>query len=269
MVGYYGLLSLMILTAFFIGCEHSTYLGFVSVLTLPVLLLYVVLRYEGLRLEPRDALILLTGTFVYWVAQFFDSGSRIVLLVINLCCIAYVCLRKGLNWKTLLFAPIAIIAFIQPFCIGYNLYTATDVGTRGKFRYYDKAVNGLWLVDYGSDKLGLRDRYGMILDADYEDIRQLQRTKPYVKVRKNGVWGIYDLEQRRMDIAPSYTDITQKGEYTFLLSDEQHPERNKYLTMYVRYYRYQARVRKFYELTDTIPEQPLVYDWEESDPTRK
>lgn len=131
---------------------------------------------------------------------------------------------------------------------------------RSKYRYYDPSIKGLWLVDCRKDKFGLRDRYGMILDADFEDIQHLQRTKPYVKVRKNGKWGIYDIEQHRMDIEPTYTDVIQKGKYTFLLFDEQHPERNKYLTMYVRYYRYQARFSKFYELTDTIPMQPLAYE---------
>lgn len=263
LTGYYGLLSLIILTAFLIGSENPGYLGCVGVMALPVLLLYVILKSEDMPLQTRDILIMLFGTFMYWWAQFWDHESKIALMVINLCCIAYVCLQNGHNWKTLLFAPIAIIVFIQPFCIGYNLYTATDVGMRGKYRYYDKAVNGLWLVDGGSDKLGLRDRYGMILDADYEDIQQMRRSKPYVKVKKNGKWGVYDLEQHRMDIEPTYTDITQKGEYTFLLSDEQNPERNKYLTMFVMYYRFQARFRKFYELTDTIPREPHTYDWSE------
>ena len=89
----------------------------------------------------------------------------------------------------------------------------------------------------------------------------MQRSKPYVKVKKNGKWGVYDLEQRRMEIPPTYTDIVQKGKYTFLLADEQNPQNNKYLTMYVHYYRYQAKIWKFYELSDTIPEQPLAFDW--------
>lgn len=262
-VRYFGLLSLIILTAFLIGRENPGYLGSVGVMALSVLLLYVVLKSESMPLQTRDVMIILFGTFAYWFAQFWDHEVKIALLVINLCCIAYVCFLKGLNWKTLLFAPIAIVVFIQPFCIGYNLYTATDVGMSGKYRYYDKACKGLWLVDYGRDKLGLRDRYRMILDADYEDILQMQRTKPYVKVMKNGKWGVYDIEQHRMDIEPTYTDIIQKGEYTFLLSDKTNPQNNKYLTMYVRYYRYQAGFRKFYELTDTIPEQPLAYDWSE------
>ena len=71
------------------------------------------------------------------------------------------------------------------------------------------------------------------------------------------------MEQHRMDIEPIYTDIIQKGKYTFLLSDEENPKNNKYLTMFVHYYRYQARFRKFYELTDTIPEEVLAYDWSE------
>jgi hypothetical protein len=159
--------------------------------------------------------------------------------------------------------PIAIAIFIQPFCIGYNLYSATHVGMRGKYRYYDQAIKGLWLVDCGSDKLGLRDRYGMILNADYEDIVQLQRTKPFVKVQKNGKWGVYDIEQRRLEVDPVYTAIIQKGKYTFLLEDELNPENNKYLTMFVHYYRYEARTSKFYALTDTIPTEPLAYEWPE------
>ena len=262
-VRYYGLLSLIMLTAFLIGRENPGYLGFVGALALPVLLLYVTMRFEDMPFQSRDALILVAGSFVFWWAQFFDHELRVIALALNLCCIAYVCFLKGLNWKTLLFVPLAIAVFIQPLCIGYNLYTATHVGMRSKYRYYDRAINGLWVVDDGKDKLGIRDRYGMVLNTDYEEIYQLQPSKPYVKVLKNGKWGVYDLEQHRMDIAPTYTDIIQKGKYTFLLLDEENPKNNKYLTMFVHYYRYQAKFRKFYELTDTIPEEVLAYDWSE------
>ena len=262
-VRYYGLLSLIMLTAFLIGRENPGYLGFVGALALPVLLLYVTMRFEDMPFQSRDALILVAGSFVFWWAQFFDHELRIIALALNLCCIAYVCFLKGLNWKTLLFVPLAIAVFIQPLCIGYNLYTATHVGMRSKYRYYDRAINGLWVVDDGKDKLGIRDRYGMVINADYEEIYQLQPSKPYVKVLKNGKWGVYDLEQHRMDIDPVYTDIIQKGKYTFLLLDEENPKNNKYLTMFVHYYRYQARFRKFYELTDTIQKEVLAYDWSE------
>lgn len=262
-VSYYGLVSLIMLTAFLIGRENPGYLGMIGVLTLPVLLLYVIMRFEDNPFQSRDALILIAGSFVYWWAQFFDHELKISSLVINLCCIAYVCFLKGLNWKTMLFVPIAIAAYIQPLCIGYNLYTATHVGMMGKYRHYEKAINGLWVVDNGKDRLGIRDRYGIVLNADFEEIYQLQPSKPYVKVLKNGKWGVYDLEQHRMDIEPTYTDIIQKGKYTFLLSDEKNPQNNKYLTMYVQYYKYLARFGKFYEVTDTIPQEPLSYDWEQ------
>ena len=262
-VSYSGLVSLIMLTAFLIGRENPGYLGMIGVLTLPVLLLYVIMRFEDNPFQSRDAMILIAGSFVYWWAQFFDHELKISSLVINLCCIAYVCFLKGLNWKTMLFVPIAIAAYIQPLCIGYNLYTATHVGMMGKYRHYEKAINGLWVVDNGKDRLGIRDRYGIVLNADFEEIYQLQPSKPYVKVLKNGKWGVYDLEQHRMDIEPTYTDIIQKGKYTFLLSDEKNPQNNKYLTMYVQYYKYLARFGKFYEVTDTIPQEPLSYDWEQ------
>lgn len=264
-VRYFGLVSLIMLTAFLIGRENPGYLGFVGVLTLPVLLLYVIMLFEEKPLQSRDVMILIAGSFVFWWAQFFDHECKIVCLVINLCCIAYVCFLKGLNWKTLLFVPIAIAVYIQPLCIGYNLYTATHVGMMGKYRHYEKAINGLWVVDNGKERLGIRDRYGMVLNAGYEEIYQLQPSKPYVKVKKDGKWGIYDLEQHRMDIEPAYTDIIQKGKYTFLLSDEENPQNNKYLTMYVQYYKYLAKFGKFYELTDTIPQEPLAYDWSQLD----
>ena len=263
MVKQYGLLALIIFTAFLIGRENPGYLGLVGATALPILLLYVVLHFSGQHLQNKDVWILAFGAVLYWWAQFFDSEFKIMLLIINLCCIAYVCFLKGLNWKTLLFVPIAIIVFIQPCCIGYNLYAATHVGMRAKYKDYSPAIKGLWLVDCGSNKLGLRDRYGMVLNADYEDIQQLQPTKPFVKVQKNGKWGVYDIEQHQIEIDPVYTAIIQKGKYTFLLEDELNPENNKYLTMFVHYYRYEARTSKFYALTDTIPTEPLAYEWPE------
>lgn len=263
MVKQYCLLALIIFTAFLIGRENPGFLGFVGVIALPILLLYVAQHFAGKQLQSKDAWILAFGSSVYWWAQFFDSELKITLLVINLCCIAYVCFLKGLNWKTLLFMPIATIVLIQPCCIGYNLYTATHVGMRAKYRDYAPAIKGLWLVDCGRDKLGLRDRYGMILNADYEDIQQLQPSKPFVKIQKNGLWGVYDIEQHRMEVEPTYTYIVQKGKYTFLLEDTLNVENNKYLTMFVHYYRYQARKNKFYALTDTIPVETLAYEWPE------
>ena len=259
----YCLLAFVIFTAFLIGRENPGYLGLVGVIALPLLLLYVVLHFSGEQLHSKDAWILVFGAIMYWWAPFFDNECKMILLVINLCCITYVCFLKGLHWKTLLFVPIAIIVFIQPCCIGYNLYAATHVGMRAKYRDYAPAIKGLWLVDCGSDKLGLRDRYGMILNADYEDIQQLQPTKPFIKVQKGGKWGVYDIEQHKMEIEPTYTNIVQKGKYTFLLEDTLNIENNKYLTMFVHYYRYQAITNKFYALTDTIPAEPLAYVWPE------
>ena len=112
LVCYYGLLSLIIFAAFLIGRENPGYLGSVGVMALSVLLLYVVLKFESMPLQTRDVLIMLFGTFAYWFAQFWDHEPKIVFLVINLCCIAYVCFLKGFNWKTMLFAPMAIILFI-------------------------------------------------------------------------------------------------------------------------------------------------------------
>ena len=263
MVKQYCLLALVIFTAFLIGRENPGFLGLVGATALPILLLYVVLYFDGKSLQSKDAWILAFGSFVYWWAQFFDSELKIALLVINLCCIAYVCFLKGLHWKALLFVPIATVVLIQPCCIDYNLYTATHVGMRAKYRDYSPAIKGLWLVDCGSDKLGMRNRYGMILNADYEDIQQLQPTKPFVKVQKNGLWGVYDIEQHRMEVEPTYTYIVQKGKYTFLLEDTLNVENNKYLTMFVHYYRYQAINNKFYALTDTIPTESLAYEWPE------
>jgi hypothetical protein len=43
---------------------------------------------------------------VFWWAQFYDHELKIIALALNLCCLAYVCFLKGLNWKTLLFVPL-------------------------------------------------------------------------------------------------------------------------------------------------------------------
>ena len=65
MVKQYGLLALVIFTAFLIGRENPGFLGFVGVTALPILLLYVVLHFDGKSLQSKDALILAFGSVVY------------------------------------------------------------------------------------------------------------------------------------------------------------------------------------------------------------
>ena len=49
-----------------------------------------------------------------------------------------------------------------------------------------------------------------------------------------------------------------------LLEDTLNTENNKYLTMFVHYYRYRARTTKLYTLTDTITSKKLAYEWPEN-----
>ena len=73
----------------------------------------------------------------------------------------------------------------------------------------------------GSEGDGIRDRYGLILPAEYYYIDLLIPTKPYCKVRKLDGWKIYDLEKQKLISDEEFTDVIPYGEYSFLLMSEQ------------------------------------------------
>lgn len=83
--------------------------------------------------------------------------------------------------------------------------------------------NGLLYVR-SKNGLGIRDRYGIVLPAEYRHIQILQPRMPYFKVGKESVWQIYDIERHEVVGEESFSDILPYNDTTFVLkySDGDH-----------------------------------------------
>jgi hypothetical protein len=114
----------------------------------------------------------------------------------------------------------AAIAFVLPIMsLGYNPYTVTDAVRSCPFEY-NYAPHGLLLVK-GVNGMGIRDRYGIILPAGYDDVRVIDARQSYVRVLKKGLWGIYNLEKHQMVVEPSLMKISMDDNRVFHATNRQ------------------------------------------------
>jgi hypothetical protein len=132
------------------------------------------------------------------------------------------------------------------FCIGYNPYSVLEARKIRHFDEYEYSYNGLMLV-IGRDGIGIRDRYELILPAEYCDVELLKSHKPYCKVETKDGWQIYDIVKQELLSEDVFTAVVPYGEFSFLLQSD---TGDKYLIMPSSYSRFNDKK------TAVISEQP-------------
>ena len=226
----------------------------VSVITtaaLPATFTALVNWNMGRNTDYKDVMLLVSGASVFYFAQYGINMIRIILLLASLGLSAVAIARFAYStrkyWSSIaLYVMVSLL--IPVFCIGYNPFSVLEARKVGHFDDYGFSRHGLMLVT-GRDGDGIRDRYGLILPAEYYYIDLLIPTKPYCKVRKLDGWKIYDLEKQKLISDEEFTDIIPYGEYSFLLKSEQG---DRYLKIPHVYSRFSDRGDAV--ITDDAPE---------------
>ena len=105
--------------------------------------------------------------------------------------------RDTKKWMVGAGMALVIGLFVPIFCIGYNPYSCLQESRLGACKDYKYSPNGLLYVE--SEKgMGIRDRYEMILPAEFDQISILDPEMPYFKVKtKDDVWQVYDIERKQ------------------------------------------------------------------------
>lgn len=195
---------------------------------LPVAFLALVNWNMGRKTDYKDVMLMISGAAIFYIAQFGIDMIRVILLLISLGIFAVAMARFAYStkkyWASIALYVILALA-IPVFCIGYNPFSVLEARKVCHFDDYGYSRNGLMLVT-GTEGDGIRDRYGLILPAEYYDIHLLLPTKPYCMVRKLDGWKIYDLEKHKLLSDEEFTDVIPYGKYSFLLKN---PQGDKYL----------------------------------------
>ncbi|MBQ1191022.1 MAG: hypothetical protein IIX43_01925 [Bacteroidales bacterium] len=192
--------------------------------------------YYGRKIGVKEIAFVVASSVIFSFAQYTIGIVRIILCLGSMFLMAVALFRfaKATNRKCVSVFLYVFIAIIVPvLSIGYNPYSVLNAGRLTRFDDYSYSENGILFV-WGKDGYGLRDRYKMILPAEYDYIEILAPSKPYCKVRKDSKYRVYDIEQHELVSEEWFDDIVACGEHVYRLKSE---NAEMYLVMPKRYNR--------------------------------
>lgn len=193
----YGGLMLIAVFALYAGLAMDARMCRFACLVLPSLSLYVLAKHvgscvtEGNRLAGKLGLMVASMTLFFY-AQRYAGMWRVWMLVASLLVVAYVCWRTLGKQRSIL-ASIYLGMMLPTLAIGYNQYACIDCGRLGLNTL--EPLRGVFYVrDSRTDKIGLRDRYGLVVEPAYESIVHNIRNRPLwvYELRRNGYYALYD-----------------------------------------------------------------------------
>lgn len=190
------LLVMAVFVASYLSGVSITSRSAVAVVMLPMVCYMIGNWYYRRKVAYRDMALVLFGMVVFWMAQYLTGVWRIICLLLSAILMLVPVMRmvrfSGKRGEgAVLFV---LMAWLVPvMSIGYNPYTVLDAG-----RWHDAdEYNGMLYVR--SEKgVGLRDRYGIVLPAEYRRIDNVELKDYTLKV-----WGVDEQgewEQKLYDI---------------------------------------------------------------------
>lgn len=232
-----------------IGLEQKSA---ITVCVLPVAFFALMNWYVRRETTYKDILLIVGASVVFWCAQYTTNMVRILLLFISLAMMAIPVIRFAIDTKKSWASAglYIVVALIMPvLCLGYNPYSVLEAKREWRFDEYGYSQNGLLRVSNENGD-GLRDRYGVILPLEYSRIEILDPSKPYCKVRKDGMWQIYDIERHELVSDEWFVEVIRCDEYVYRLKSL---NGDKYLTIQRYYNRYADEQSAV--ISDELPEK--------------
>lgn len=150
-----------------------------------------------------------------WGSQYLYGEKLITLIICYILSLVliYFLVRKNMHGSALgKLTKSLTIAFVTFFVLpilafGYNIFSGTDYVRIGAFKNIQYAdthwqrrlqeapldfivSRGVYYIKDRDAKVGLRDRKGVVIPVEYDAIENLDL--PYFRVKKSGLWGVYD-----------------------------------------------------------------------------
>ncbi len=224
---------LLTFAMFFVGyiCGNGLELkSIVTVCAFPAACFAIANWYFRRENRYNEVLLVVVASVVFWCAQYATGMVRLLLMFVSLAIMVVAVVRFAMDTKKYWTGAglYLLIAIVMPiFCLGYNPYAVLE-GRRGRhFDDYWYSHNGMLIVR-NNCRVGIRDRYGVVLPIEYSSVWLLDISKPYCKVRKEKKWLIYDIARREFVSDEGFDHVVQCGESVYRLESERG---NKYLVM--------------------------------------
>ena len=161
----------------------------------PTLSFHLLKRYYVL--EKGKVWVLVISMLIFFFAQTHAGLLRMSMLGISFSMVAYVCSSFYQSRKKLLLSVVSAIymgILLPCLAIGNNQYACFNVGRTGYYSL-DSYPGIFGIEDKETEKIGLRDRYGLLVKPEYESI--VYHTPRHwfgeLELRKNGYYTLYDI----------------------------------------------------------------------------
>ncbi|MBR6445339.1 MAG: hypothetical protein IKS94_02750 [Prevotella sp.] len=131
---------------------------------------WLICRYH--RVSAEKAWVLVMAMVTFWYAQIQAGVWRVSLLFLSFALVIYVVIALYQKIKKVQLSIVLVIylgILLPSFSIGYNQYACTHYARSG-FHYLEPFKGILYITD-GKGHYGLRDRYGLLIEPEYESIR--------------------------------------------------------------------------------------------------
>ena len=180
---------------------------------LPVWFYIVVCRaFNGVKIRFTPTLLVMMSGWLYWARLHFNSPQwwNITLLSLAVAIVLYVALdlaRRYKKWFGALIMFVGVTIVIVPVTMGLNPYSVTEAYSTKSYCYRFSAPRGVFVISDKDGRIGLRDRYDVIVQPKYESFERVGNRGCYIMlttkdVHGNTLYGFYDLGARKFIIDP-------------------------------------------------------------------
>ena len=189
--------SLLLITigTLYAGLSMNARLCLFACVVAPTLSFHLLKRYYGLK--KGKVWVLVISMLIFFFAQTHAGLLRMSMLSISFCMVAYVCSSFYQKEKKLLLSVMSAIyvgIMLPSLAIGNNQYTCFNVERTG---YYTlDTYPGIFSIeDKKTGKIGLRDRYGLLVKPEYDAFvyHTARHWFGELELRKNGYYTLYDI----------------------------------------------------------------------------
>lgn len=188
-------LLLIAIGALYAGLNMEERLCLFACIVAPTLSFYLLNRYYGG--SNSKMWVLVASMLLFFFAQTHVELSRIAMLGISFCMVAYVCSDFYKSRKKLPLAFVTSIylgGLLPSLAIGNNQYTGLGVG---RTAYYSlDSYPGIFYIENKETRgVGLRDRYRILVEPEYEAFYYHTPRHWFgeLELRKNGYYTLYDI----------------------------------------------------------------------------
>ena len=186
---------------------------FIVILLVTACFYFLYCWYCSYKVSFVDLLFIFLGGALFVYAEYLTNMERVLFLTLSFIAYFVPIFKFIMNTKLIKsgFVALFIIALVLPvFSLGYNPYAVLEGGRQYKCADCIYSPNGLMYVrnsDYGIVKKGLRDRYGVLIPVEFEELQIVNEYMSYFVVARDGKWNVYDVWGQCLLFGRNYINI--------------------------------------------------------------